>query len=200
MTSLLQKINELDIRVDGLDSSNLQTQITTNSNDISTLQIDKQHILTAGDNITITDNIISSTAGGSEFIGMRVWKGSSSLTINGGSTLPYNIIDFINGISYNNTSTYKATILTAGKYCIGFSCYNVTNTTGVVDIRVNQTTTRARFGEKSSNVWIITGTTLLDLVENDTVSIVCDNGQVRVFGIVSQPDYQSTFFYIFKIA
>jgi len=199
MTSLLQKINELDIRVDGLDSSNLQTQITTNSNDISTLQIDKQHILTAGDNITITDNIISST-GGSEFIGMRVWKGSSSLTINGGSTLPYNIIDFINGISYNNTSTYKATILTAGKYCIGFSCYNVTNTTGVVDIRVNQTTTRARFGEKSSNVWIITGTTLLDLVENDTVSIVCDNGQVRVFGIVSQPDYQSTFFYIFKIA
>ena len=200
MTSLLQKINELDIRVDGLDSSNLQTQITTNSNDISTLQIDKQHILTAGDNITITDNIISSTAGGSEFIGMRVWKGSSSLTINGGSTLPYNIIDFINGISYNNTSTYKATILTAGKYCIGFSCYNVTNTTGVVDIRVNQTTTRARFGEKSSNVWIITGTTLLNLVENDTVSIVCDNGQVRVFGIVSQPDYQSTFFYIFKIA
>jgi len=199
MTSLLQKINELDIRVDGLDSSNLQTQITTNSNDISTLQIDKQHILTAGDNITITDNIISST-GGSEFIGMRVWKGSSSLTINGGSTLPYNIIDFINGISYNNTSTYKATILTAGKYCIGFSCYNVTNTTGVVDIRVNQTTTRARFGEKSSNVWIITGTTLLNLVENDTVSIVCDNGQVRVFGIVSQPDYQSTFFYIFKIA
>ena len=200
MTSLLQKINTLDTEVDGLDSSNLQTQITTNSNDISTLQIDKQHILTAGDNITITDNIISSTAGGSEFIGMRVWKGSSSLTINGGSTLPYNIIDFINGISYNNTSTYKATILTAGKYCIGFSCYNVTNTTGVVDIRVNQTTTRARFGEKSSNVWIITGTTLLDLVENDTVSIVCDNGQVRVFGIVSQPDYQSTFFYIFKIA
>jgi hypothetical protein len=51
MTPLLQKINELDIRVDGLGSSNLQTQITTNSNDISTLQIDKQDILLAGDNI-----------------------------------------------------------------------------------------------------------------------------------------------------
>jgi len=61
MTSLLQKINELDIRVDGLDSSNLQTQITTNSNDISTLQIDKQDILIAGDNITIVDNVISSS-------------------------------------------------------------------------------------------------------------------------------------------
>ena len=65
MTSLLQKINELDIRVDGLDSSNLQTQITTNSNDISTLQIDKQDILTAGDNISIVGNTISSSGGGS---------------------------------------------------------------------------------------------------------------------------------------
>jgi len=65
MTSLLQKINELDIRVDGLDSTNLQTQITTNTNDISTLQIDKQDILTAGDNISIIGNTISSSGGGS---------------------------------------------------------------------------------------------------------------------------------------
>ena len=65
MTSLLQKINELDIRVDGLDSSNLQTQITTHSNDISTLQIDKQDILIAGDNISISGNTISSSGGGS---------------------------------------------------------------------------------------------------------------------------------------
>ena len=35
MTSLLQKINELDTKVDGLDSSNLQTQITTNTNDFN---------------------------------------------------------------------------------------------------------------------------------------------------------------------
>ena len=65
MTSLLQKINELVIRMDGLESSNLQTQITTNSNDISTLQIDKQDILTAGDNISIVGNTISSSGGGS---------------------------------------------------------------------------------------------------------------------------------------
>jgi hypothetical protein len=51
--------------VDGLDSSNLQTQITTNSNDISTLQIDKQDILIAGDNISIIGNTISSSGGGS---------------------------------------------------------------------------------------------------------------------------------------
>ena len=38
MTSLLQKINSLDTKVDGLDSSNLQTQIDTNTTDITALQ------------------------------------------------------------------------------------------------------------------------------------------------------------------
>ena len=56
---------ELDIRVDGLDSSNLQTQITTNTNDISSLQTSKQNTLIAGDNITITGETISSSGGGS---------------------------------------------------------------------------------------------------------------------------------------
>ena len=65
MTSLLQKINEVDLKVDGLDSSNLQTQITTNSNDISTLQTNTQDKLIAGDNITIVGNTISSSGGGS---------------------------------------------------------------------------------------------------------------------------------------
>jgi hypothetical protein len=65
MTSLLQKINTLDTKVDGLDSSNLQTQITTNTNDISTLQTSKQNTLIPGDNITITGDTISSSGGGS---------------------------------------------------------------------------------------------------------------------------------------
>ena len=65
MTSLLQKINTLDTKVDGLDSSNLQTQITTNTNDISGIQANKQNTLIAGDNITITGDTISSTGGGS---------------------------------------------------------------------------------------------------------------------------------------
>ena len=64
MTSLLQKINEIDLRIDSLDSSNLQTQITTNSNDISALQTGKQGLLTAGDNITIVGNTISASGGG----------------------------------------------------------------------------------------------------------------------------------------
>jgi hypothetical protein len=56
---------ELDIRVDGLDSSNLQTQITTNPNGISALQTNMQDKLTAGSNISITGNVISSSGGGS---------------------------------------------------------------------------------------------------------------------------------------
>jgi hypothetical protein len=66
MTSLSQKINEVDLKVDGLDidSSNLQTQIATNSNDISTLQIDKQDNLKAGSNVSITGNDTSSSGGG----------------------------------------------------------------------------------------------------------------------------------------
>ena len=65
MTSLLQKINTLDTKVDGLDSSNLQTQITTNTNDISGIQSNKQNTLIAGDNITITGDTISSSGGDS---------------------------------------------------------------------------------------------------------------------------------------
>jgi len=61
MTSLLQKITNLDTKVDGLDSSNLQTQITTNTNDISGIQTNKQNKLTAGDNISIVGDTISST-------------------------------------------------------------------------------------------------------------------------------------------
>ena len=64
MTSLLQKINELDLRIDGLDSSNLQTQIVANTNNISALQTNKQNTLEAGDNITIVGNTISSSGGG----------------------------------------------------------------------------------------------------------------------------------------
>ena len=72
MTSLLQKINTLDTKVDGLDSSNLQTQITTNTTDISTLQTSKQNTLIAGDNITITGYTISASGGGGGGVVSRI--------------------------------------------------------------------------------------------------------------------------------
>ena len=80
MASLLQKLNTLDIKVDGLDSSNLQTQIDTNTNDISNIQSTKQDSLTAGDNITIISNVISSIGGGGggSFIGFRVYTNTGT--------------------------------------------------------------------------------------------------------------------------
>ena len=105
MTSLLQKINELDIRVDGLYSSNLQTQITTNSNDISTLQIDKQHILTAGDNITIVGNVISSTSGSSTIQPRFMAYRTTDNTFIAPTDVVYNVLKYnLGGGSYNTTT------------------------------------------------------------------------------------------------
>ena len=77
--------------------------------------------------------------------------------------------------------------------------YNVSNVSGAVDIRLNGTIVKGRFGEKFTNVNIINGTTILDLVENDTISIVCDNGSVRVLADTSLPSFESSFFVMFKI-
>ena len=105
MTSLLQKINTLDTKVDGLDSSNLQTQVTTNTNDISGIQANKQNTLIAGDNITIVGDTISASGGGSgsSFVGYRVYT-----EIGTHRTLLLNqslIIDFDEGGNYINSGT-----------------------------------------------------------------------------------------------
>jgi len=77
MTSLLQKINELNVRVDNINTSGgggttdttaLQAQVDTNTSDISGIQINKQNTLVAGDNITIVYNTISSSGGGTATI------------------------------------------------------------------------------------------------------------------------------------
>ena len=74
MTSLLQKINDLNVRVDNIDTTGgggttdttaLQAQVDTNTTDISGIQTNKQDTLIAGDNITITGNTISASGGGS---------------------------------------------------------------------------------------------------------------------------------------
>jgi len=137
MTSLLQKINTLDTKVDGLDSSNLQTQITTNTNDISTLQINKQNTLTAGDNITIVDNVISSSGGGSgttESVASKVFYAVTSAPVNMGSVTSYissfDTIVKTNTTLYNFTNNKTVTVLQSGNYKVEFNCsfYNVSYT------------------------------------------------------------------------
>jgi len=168
MTSLLQKINTLDTKVDGLDSSNLQTQITTNTNDISTLQTSKQNILTAGDNITITGDTISSTGGSGTTIDSTTDISCNTLTtvgdidcggnlstpnrisfyaatdkslfvVNQGVIPPFERIVQNIGNAYDNT-TYQFTAPVEGTYYFGFSFYSNQNIGFVATLELNGST------------------------------------------------------------
>jgi hypothetical protein len=72
MTSLSQKINDLDLRIDNIsksggggttDTTAIQAQVDTNTTDILGIQADKQDKLTPGDNISIVGNTISAIGG-----------------------------------------------------------------------------------------------------------------------------------------
>ena len=167
MTSLLQKINTLDTKVDGLDSSNLQTQIDTNTNDISTLQTSKQNTIIAGDNITIMGDTISSTGGGTTIdsstdlscntldtvgdvniggtlttpnrISFYVATDKSLFVVNQGVVAPFERIVQNIGNAYDNT-TYLFTAPVAGTYYFGFSFYSNQNIGFVTEIQVNGNT------------------------------------------------------------
>ena len=167
MTSLLQKINTLDTKVDGLDSSNLQTQITTNTNDISTLQTSKQNTIIAGDNITIMGDTISSTGGGTAIdsstdlscntldtvgdvniggtlttpnrISFYVATDKSLFVVNQGVVAPFERIVQNIGNAYDNT-TYLFTAPVAGTYFFGFSFFSNQNIPFGAEIQLNGNT------------------------------------------------------------
>ena len=137
MTSLLQKINELDIRVDGLDSSNLQTQITTNSNDISTLQTNTQDKLIAGDNISIIGNTISSSGGGTNEDIVFLAYHNTTTTYSSPQKLPYNLVTYNSGNGYDN-SLYIFTVPVSGKYYFYASYFTVSGSSGTVDLMLKK--------------------------------------------------------------
>jgi len=167
MTSLLQKINTLDTKVDGLDSSNLQTQIDTNTNDISTLQTSKQNTIIAGDNITIMGDTISSTGGGTTIdsstdlscntldtvgdvniggtlttpnrISFYVATDKSLFVVNQGVVAPFERIVQNISNAYDNT-TYLFTAPVAGTYFFGFSFFSNQNIPFGAEIQLNGNT------------------------------------------------------------
>ena len=71
----------------------------------------------------------------------------------------------------------------------------------VVDIRVNGTSLYAgRFGEKFTTTAIVHGATIVSLNQNDEVTIVLDNGTVRLLAVYpGLPHFQSCNFCIFEI-
>ena len=187
MTSLLQKINELDSRIDNInisgggDTTALQAQIDTNTTDISGIQTSKQNTLIAGDNITITGDTISSSAGGSggTIIDSTTDLSCSTLTtvgdINiGGIIKAPNQIRFRahrGGSIYNanarvrlpynliyenvgggyNNTTYTYTVPVAGAYYFYATMYSNFSDNFVCDIFVNNNNNIIERVEKGSN-------------------------------------------------
>ena len=199
MTSLLQKINELDSRIDNINTSGgggttdttaLQAQIDTNTTDISGIQINKQDTLTAGDNISIVDNVISSSGGGgtTEIVSDKIFFASRSAdTSELSATSFYSSFDTLRKInseiySYNNSDT--VTVLKSGAYKIEFisTFYNsgytdrcslgsVVSVNGSVDRGLGGLATTyirhrdyGRHGSTSNAVY-------RDLIANDTIRI-----------------------------
>jgi len=175
MTSLLQKINKLNVRVDNVstsggttDTTALQAQVDTNTSDISGIQTNKQNTLTAGDNITIVDNVISASGGGGTTIGSTTDLSCNTLTtvgniscggiisapnqvafkatttgflrvINNGAIPDFENVLFNIGGGYDNT-TYKFTAPVAGKYLFCVVFYTNSNNTYTLDLLLNDTT------------------------------------------------------------
>ena len=127
MTSLLHKINELDLRIDNIstsggggttDTTALQAQVDTNTTDISGIQTNKQNTLIAGDNISIVGDIISSSGGGGggvSKIHFNATRSGSAYNINYNILLPFNVATLNIGSAYN-TSTFTFTVPEAGTY------------------------------------------------------------------------------------
>ena len=160
MTSLLQKINDLNVRVDNVstsggstDTTALQAQIDTNTTDISGIQTNKQNTLIAGDNITITGNTISASGGGGGggIIGFRACgDGTFSITIAFGQTISTKMIVYNNQLnsSFDSNGTYNSTngIYTiptgySGWWEVHLKIYMLTYVEGNAMISLRQNTT-----------------------------------------------------------
>jgi hypothetical protein len=134
MTSLLQKINELDLRIDNIstsggggttDTTALQNQIDINTTDILTLQTDKMNTLIPGDNINITGNVISTTSNITLTDGYLYESAKllviyhSTNTILGSSTtmyIPFDSTRVINTTFFERLGNTVVVVKVAGKY------------------------------------------------------------------------------------
>jgi len=125
--------NTLNISTNTSNISTLQGFVVTNTININDLSLNKQDVLTAGDNITIVNNVISSSGGGggsSAFVGFKavvnpnlglvtVGTGNISTYFNDTSTLPYSYDT--NGLYDTSTGIFTAN--TNGYWQISFKFY-----------------------------------------------------------------------------
>ena len=166
--------------MDGLDSSNLQTQITTNSNDISTLQIDKQHILTAGDNITIVGNVISSTSGSSTIQPRFMAYRTTDKTFISPTDVIYNVLKYNLGGGSYNTTTGAYTIPVNGLYMFTAVWHSITGHTIEANIQKNGIImSRCQLGTDLVN-FSQNNVSFIECVIGDVININLREGRVRI--------------------
>ena len=180
MTSLLQKINEVDLKVDGLDSSNLQTQITTNSNDISTLQTDKPDVLIAGDNISIVGNVISSTSGSSTIQPRFMAYRTTDKTFISPTDVIYNVLKYNLGGGSYNTTTGAYTVPVNGLYMFTAVWHSVSGHSIEANFQKNDVImSRCQLGTALAN-FSQNNVSFIECVIGDVININLRAGRVRI--------------------
>ena len=128
MTSLLQKINTLDTRIDNINTSGGGGTTIDSTTDIICNTLDTVGNVNIGGNLT-TPNRISFYAATDKTL----------FVVNQGVVPPFERIVQNIGNAYNNT-TYQFTAPVAGTYYFGFSFYSNQNIGFVTEIQVNGNT------------------------------------------------------------
>ena len=175
--SLSQRIKILENN-SGTGGSNGPTTVENIENLQSTLD-SKQNQLTAGDNITIFNNIISSTNENQPRF-LAYYAVAGSVTLNSINNVRYPTVKYNIGGGTYNTSTSTYTVPIEGLYF--FNAHWFSRVTHIVDLLKNNVivrraeTSRVLSGDNVGSF----GGVFVECDANDTIRVQCRRGSVRL--------------------
>ena len=189
MTSLLQKINDLDLRIDNIstsggggttDTTAIQAQVDTNTTDISGIQTDKQDVLIAGDNISIVGNVISSTSGSSTIQPRFMAYRTTDNTFIAPTDVVYNVLKYNLGGGSYNTTTGAYTVQVTGLYMFTAVWHSVSGHIIEANFQKNDVImSRCQLGTALAN-FSQNNVSFIECVIGDVININLRAGRVRI--------------------